>query len=177
MTRKDQAIAVMRAENENLKMVCRRLAAAKSLEIRDRIARQCHYLFMGSALREADALLSEIPKSGNEIPKVGLPENSPLPTHMSQTDSENATYISRDNPRAGTKQPDAVTLNPERGLGYGADRPTSEYSNHTIIRGEVPREFAERAEKLKKEMTRRDHEAFKNMVEFFGEQYGIDNEK
>lgn len=37
---------------ENLKMVCRRLAAAKTLESRDRIAKQCYHLFEGSILRD-----------------------------------------------------------------------------------------------------------------------------
>lgn len=40
-------------EIENLKMVCRRLAAAKTIESRDSIAKQCHSLFEGSLLREA----------------------------------------------------------------------------------------------------------------------------
>lgn len=38
-------------ENQNLKMVCRRLAAAKSLTVRDRIAKQCHKLFAGKVTR------------------------------------------------------------------------------------------------------------------------------
>lgn len=38
----------------DLKMVCRRLSSAKTLESRDRIAKQCHNLFKGSALREPD---------------------------------------------------------------------------------------------------------------------------
>ena len=39
-------------ENQNLKMVCRRLAAAKTLATRDRIAKQCAKLFAGSPLRD-----------------------------------------------------------------------------------------------------------------------------
>lgn len=37
---------------ENLKMVCRRLSAAKSIESRDKIAKQCIDLFRGSVLRD-----------------------------------------------------------------------------------------------------------------------------
>jgi hypothetical protein len=36
----------------DLQMVCRRLAAAKSLETRDRVAEQCHHLFAGNPLRK-----------------------------------------------------------------------------------------------------------------------------
>lgn len=36
---------------DDLRMVCRRLAAAKSLETRDKIAKQCHHLFYGNPLR------------------------------------------------------------------------------------------------------------------------------
>ena len=39
------------SEIENLKMVCRRLAAAKSIETRDKIAAQCMTLFAGEILR------------------------------------------------------------------------------------------------------------------------------
>lgn len=42
------------AANEDLKMVCRRLAAARSLETRDKIAKQCHHLFKGNILRESE---------------------------------------------------------------------------------------------------------------------------
>lgn len=36
----------------NLKMVCRRLAVAKTLEARDRIAEKCAHLFKGSVTRD-----------------------------------------------------------------------------------------------------------------------------
>lgn len=45
-------LTVARREIQNLKMVCRRLAAAKTLEIRDRIAKRCVSLFRGSILRQ-----------------------------------------------------------------------------------------------------------------------------
>lgn len=39
-------------ELENLKMVCRRLSAAKTIESRDKIKDQCLDLFRGSVLRD-----------------------------------------------------------------------------------------------------------------------------
>ena len=39
------------AKVENLKMVCRRLANAKTIEQRDKIAKQCQHLFAGNILR------------------------------------------------------------------------------------------------------------------------------
>lgn len=36
---------------DDLKMVCRRLSAAKTLVSRDKIAKQCHGLFAGNILR------------------------------------------------------------------------------------------------------------------------------
>ncbi len=38
---------------ENLKMICRRLAFAKTLESRNNVAKQCHELFKGSILRDS----------------------------------------------------------------------------------------------------------------------------
>jgi hypothetical protein len=37
---------------ENLRMACRRISAAKTLESRDRIAAQCYGLFSGSPIRD-----------------------------------------------------------------------------------------------------------------------------
>lgn len=37
---------------EDLKMVCRRMAAAKKLSTKDKIAEQCYHLFAGSILRK-----------------------------------------------------------------------------------------------------------------------------
>ncbi len=38
-------------ENSDLQMVCRRLSAAKTIEARDKIVKQCLHLFGGSILR------------------------------------------------------------------------------------------------------------------------------
>lgn len=45
---------------ENLKMVCRRLSNAKSIESRDRIAEQCKHLFVGSPLRNSVEIAKEV---------------------------------------------------------------------------------------------------------------------
>ncbi len=49
---KDARIKKLEAELAELKMVCRRLSAASSIEVRDKIAIQCAELFRGSILRE-----------------------------------------------------------------------------------------------------------------------------
>lgn len=41
-----------RARSKDLAMICRRLAAASTLEARDRIARECHNLFRGEITRD-----------------------------------------------------------------------------------------------------------------------------
>lgn len=46
-----EQVGELKLEIENLKMVCRRLAAAKTIESKDRIAAQCFELFKGSPLR------------------------------------------------------------------------------------------------------------------------------
>lgn len=48
---------------DNLEMVCRRLAAAKKIESRDRIAKQCHHLFAGSPLRSANGTTKTKPST------------------------------------------------------------------------------------------------------------------
>lgn len=52
-------LKVAQDQVENLKMVCRRLVAAKTLETRDRIAKQCHHLFEGSITRNVHARLTK----------------------------------------------------------------------------------------------------------------------
>lgn len=47
-----KALRELRLERENLKMICRRLSSAKTLAGRDKIAKQCHELFVGSPLKK-----------------------------------------------------------------------------------------------------------------------------
>ena len=41
----------LKKEIEELKMICRRLSATKTLKTKDKIAKQCCHLFKGSPLR------------------------------------------------------------------------------------------------------------------------------
>ena len=47
-------IKELELEVENLKMVCRRLANAKTIEVRDYRAKRCAHLFIGSPLKNAE---------------------------------------------------------------------------------------------------------------------------